>query len=131
MIEKPLIIMIFMYATSFGVLGAQFALADVFGITLENHEGVEIRSNLLDIINIDQINQSTENIATANQTLMGLDPITSAASLVVELFLLLTGTYIFNVLLLFFGVPTIFVAGFVILYFLMLARTIVGYLRGV
>jgi len=131
MIEKALYIMIFLYALSFAALGVQFTLFDAFGIQLTNFEGVPIQSNLLGIVDVAQLNISTENLVTANQTQMGLEPIVSAAGLVVEIFLLLTGTYIFNVILLITGVDTIWMVGFVILYFILLMRTIIAYLRGI
>ncbi len=47
-----------------------------------------------------------------------------------ELIQLLTGTYIFGFLYL-LGVPLIFVTILVVVYFALLARAIVGYIRGV
>ena len=130
MIEKPLIIIIFMYAASFGLLGAQYVLADVFGITLVNFEGVEIQSNLLDVIDTDSLNTVTGNLNTLNQTTIETDPVTAAAELVWDVLTLLTGTYVFNLLSL-LGVPNIIIAGMVIIYAIMLFRTLIAYLRGV
>ena len=130
MIEKPLIIVIFMYAVSFGVLGAQYVLADVFYITLANHEGVEIKSNLLDVIDEDNINTVTGNLNTLNQTTIETNPITGAAELVWDVLTLLTGTYIFNFLFL-MGVPPIIIAPMVIIYAILLFRTLIAYLRGI
>lgn len=132
MIEKSLIIMMFMYSTSFAVLGTQFVLADVFNLTLVSPiTGAEIESNLLDIIDIDQLNTSTEGLVNTNQTQLVDDPVTTAAEVTLEIFLLLTGTYVFNILILLAGIPNIWVAGFVILYFILLFRTIIAYLRGI
>ncbi len=131
MIEKSLVIIIFMYATSFAALGMQFTLADSFGINLVGANGDDISSEVLDFVRISEINTRTGAFTGANQTQMGLEPIVSAAGLVVEIFLLLTGTYIFNLLFYLIGIPPIWIAGFVVLYFFLLMRTIVAYLRGI
>lgn len=136
MIEKALIVIIFMYATSFGVLGAQYVLGDIFGVQIKNYEGVPIESNLLDIVRLDNLNAITANIVSANYTENQTsfdrieDSTTAAAFVAWELVLLMTGTYIFNILIL-FGVPEIIVAGMVIIYVLLLARAIIAYIRGI
>ena len=118
-----------MYAVSFGILGAQF-VADAFGVTITNFEGTAIKSNILSMIDVDALNTSTLNAVNTNQTTITTDPIIAAAGLALELFLLLTGTYVFNIMIL-FGVPVIFVSGFVLLYLIMLIRTFIAYLRGI
>ena len=131
MIEKSLVIIIFMYASSFALLGMQYTIADSFGLNLVGANGDDISSEVVDFIRIGEINTRTGAFTGANQTQMGLEPIVAAAGLVVEIFLLLTGTYIFNVLFYVLGIPPIWIAGFVILYFFLLMRTIVAYLRGI
>ena len=130
MIEKALIIIVFMYCTSFSMLAGQYMIGDVYGITITNFEGVEMRSNILDVINSGNLNTVTGSLNTINGTQVEENPILAAGGLVADIILLLTGTYIFNILL-FFGVPTIFIAGMVVIYSLMLFRTLIGYLRGV
>tara|TARA_B100000029_G_scaffold229937_1_gene227431 strand:- start:7222 stop:7614 length:393 start_codon:yes stop_codon:yes gene_type:complete len=130
MIEKPLYIIIFLYASSFMMLGTQFVLGDVFNIDITNLDGTPVKSTILTTVQIDQLNTSAQNIIGTNQTSVTTDPITAAAGIAWELFLLLTGTYIFQVLYL-LGVPSIIVAGMVILYIIMLSRTIIAYLRGI
>lgn len=130
MIEKSLIVIIFMYSVSFSMIGGQYILGDVFGINMVNFEGVEIRSSLLDVIDTGNINSVTGNLNNLNQTTISDNPIVAAGELVWDIITLLTGTYIFNLLLL-FGVPDIFIAGMVIIYAIMLFRTLIGYLRGV
>lgn len=130
MIEKSLIIIIFMYAASFGMLGSQYILGDVFNITMTNFEGEPIQSDLLTAINEDTLNTVTGNLASLNNTELESNPITGAAGLVVDILTLLTGTYIFNMLSL-IGIPDIIIAGMVIIYALMLFRTLIAYLRGV
>lgn len=130
MIEKSLIIIIAMYGLSFSLLGVQYTLADVFGITLTNWEGVEIKSTVLSMVDIDALNQNTLNVINTNETTIKTDPIIGAANITWELFQLLTGTYIFNILFL-FSVPIVFVGGFVFIYVILLVRALIGYLRGV
>jgi hypothetical protein len=131
LIEKALIIMVFMYASSFVALGVQYTIADSFGINLVGPNGDDISSEVIDFVRTGEINTRTDAFTDANQTQMGLEPITAAAGLVVEIFLLLTGTYIFNLMFYLLGIPPIWIAGFVILYFFLLMRTIVAYLRGI
>ena len=90
MIDKALMIIIFMYTLSFSILGVQYSVGDTFGITLTN----------------------------------------LAAFVAWELITLMTGTYIFYIMYL-FGVPLIFVLGMTILYGFLLARAIIGYVRGI
>ena len=130
MIEKALIIIVFMYATSFSMIAGQYMLGDVFGVTMVNFEGIEVRSNLLDVIDEGNLNSVTGNLNSLNQTTITDNPIVAAGGLVWDIVTLLTGTYIFNMLL-FFGVPPIFIGGMVVIYSLMLFRTLIGYLRGV
>ena len=135
MIEKSLIIIMFMYASSFALLGMQYTLADSFGLTLIGADGQPIQSNVLDFVRTGELNTRFTN-ATVTQIEAGenwliYNPITAAAGLVFELFLLLTGTYIFNVLFFVVGIPQVWIAGFVILYMFLLMRTIVAYLRGI
>lgn len=129
MIEKALIVIVFMYAVSFSLLGGQFVM-DTFGITMTNTDGVEIRSSLLSIVDTDNINTVTGELVDVNGTAAGEDPFGVAAVLTVELLQLMTGTYIFNILFL-FGVPAIFVYGMVVLYALLLFRALIAYLRGI
>ena len=133
-IEKPLIMMLFMYSVSFGILGVEF-LGCAFDIELTNMEGTPINGcdgegNLSEMINMDALNARTLNIVNTNQTTITTDPIIAAAGIALQIFLLLTGTLVFNIMIL-FGVPFIFVSGLVILYLIMLARTLVALLRGI
>ena len=134
--EKALYIMLFMWCVSFSVLGAQFVLGDVFGITLTNPDGVEIKSHLLSIVDIDTFNTQSKNIIDANFTTNStffdkIETFTTGAAFVAwELITLLSGTYIFNFMYL-MGVPIFFVTVFVILYIALLSRAIIGYVRGI
>ena len=136
MIDKALMIIIFMYAVGFSMLGVQYTLADTFGITMTNMEGTPIKSALHGFIKDDEINERTQNIVSAdfqgNSTYYDkVETFTTGAAFVAwELVTLMTGTYIFYIMFL-FGVPEIFVLVFVTLYVLLLARAIIGYVRGI
>lgn len=136
MIDKALMIIIFMYAVGFSMLGIQYTLADTFGITMTNMEGTPIKSALHGFIKDDNINERTQNIVSAdfqgNSTYYDrVETFTTGAAFVAwELVTLMTGTYIFYIMFL-FGVPEIFVLVFVTLYVLLLARAILGYVRGI
>ena len=136
MIDKALMIIIFMYAVGFSMLGVQYTLADTFGITMTNMEGTPIKSALHGFIKDDEINERTQNIVSANfqgnSTYFDkVETFTTGAAFVAwELVTLMTGTYIFYIMFL-FGVPEIFVLVFVTLYVLLLARAIIGYVRGI
>lgn len=135
MIEKPMFIVITVYMISFMVLAGQYLVGDVFGITIRNGDGVEVKSNLLAILDIDTLNQIEADMAAAqNQTNSTLSPIENAFGIGLfvgwELLTVLTGTYIFNFLLL-MGVPAIIVAGLLLVYFIMVGRTIIALIRGV
>ena len=80
---------------------------------------------------------STLNEQTYNMRLTMTDepsvvnnPIASAASIAYQLFGIITGTYIFNILM-FFGIPYVFVAGIIMVYVILLGYTIITLLRGI
>ena len=135
MIEKSLIVILFMYTVSFSLLTGQFVLGDIYGVTLTSWNGTPIKSDILSFINQDSLNDITLAIADVNSTRNNtLDAVTQSFELGLtigfELLTLLTGTYIFNFLLL-MGVPSIMIAGMVIIYVILLGRAIIAYLRGV
>ena len=136
MIDKALMIIIFMYAAGFSIVGIQFTLADVFGITLTNMEGIAVDSALRGFVKQDELNIRSANIVSANFTQNStfydkIETFTTGAAFVAwELITLMTGTYIFYIMIL-FGVDEIFVIAFLALYIMLLARAIVGYVRGI
>ena len=136
MLENALSIMLFMWAVSFSVFGMQLTLGEAYDIEIRNHRGEVIESQLAKLIDQDEINETTENIVSGTYTDANgtaYDRITdnaiSSAFVMWELAQLLSGTYIFGFLYL-LGVPVIFVTILVIIYLALLARAIVGYLRG-
>lgn len=145
MIEEALKIMLFMWSVSFSVLGGQYVVGDVFGITLTNDwtdfdgdgspDNIPLKSHLLTLIDIDTINETTENIVTGNfqQNTTYYDKVetftTGAAFVAWELITLMSGTYIFNFMYL-MGIPLIFIGFFVLIYLALLGRAIILYVRG-
>lgn len=134
MIEKSLFIIVVIYCVSFSLIIGQYIFGDVYGITLRAYDGTPIRSPLLNIIDMDNLNAITSNIVNANATqsgiLQGIELAFQVGYYVAwELLLILTGTYIFNFLAL-MGVPGIVIGPLIILYVLLLGRAIVGYIRG-
>ena len=138
-------IVLFMYAAGFALVGVQFTIADTFNITLTAYRcddvtGVcsdqPIDSAIRGWLQEAELNERTGNIVSANFTTNSIffDKIetfsTSAAFVAWELVTLMTGTYLFYILYL-FGVHEIFVLGFLSLYILLLARGIIGYIRGI
>jgi hypothetical protein len=69
-----------------------------------------------------QITMASEPSVTSN-------PLTSAATITYQLFQVLTGTYVFNILT-FMGIPQIFVVGITMVYVLSLAIWVINMLRG-
>jgi len=136
MIDNALKIIIFMYAAGFALLGVQYSLADTIGFEITNLDGVPIKPALHGFIQDEQINTRTQNIVSANfqgnSTYYDrVETFTTGAAFVAwELVTLMTGTYIFYIMFL-FGVPEIFVLVFVTIYVLLLARAILGYVRGI
>lgn len=136
MIDKALMIIIFMYAAGFSIVGIQFTLGDVFGITLTNMEGLPVDSALRGFVKQDELNIRSANIVSANFTQNStfydrIETFTTGAAFVAwELITLMTGTYIFYIMIL-FGIDEIFVIAFLALYIMLLARAIVGYVRGI
>jgi hypothetical protein len=132
--DIALIMMITMYIASFALLGVQWELADTYGYTLKNFDGVEVKSAIHEYVKQEQLNTYTNSIVSAdyqgNSTAYDKieTSVTAGVFVVWELIGLMTGTHVFSLLIL-LGVPPIFVSIFVIAYILLLARAIIGYLR--
>lgn len=134
MYEKSLIVIIFMYSLSFGVLAAQYIWADPLGITLTDKDGNPLRPSVLTYTNTTAINQITSNIVNSrSQENSTLGPVDNAFGVGYyvgwQLIQLLSGTYIFTILYL-LGVPALALTPFVIIYVILLGRTLIAYIRG-
>ena len=137
LIDKSFFVIIFLYSTGFGLLAAQYVFADAFGITLTNFNGVPICSRLIPktcelekIVKIENINIYTQNVTSTQRSTVVNNPLTAAAGFAWEILLLITGTYVFNIMHL-LGVPDLIIAGLVAVYFILMIRTGIGILRGI
>lgn len=126
-------VLMFVYAISFGFLGMQFIIFDVFHSQMTNFQGVPLKNNIIQDIGVSTINNvsgalghnSTLTIVQAGQAYAA-----AVANIAVDLFLLATGLYIFDIMLQ-LGIPGIFIIGFVILYLFLVIRSFMGWVRGI
>lgn len=130
MIDKSLYAIIFVYATTFGILAAQFVFADVYGITMRDKDGNELHSAVLTLLDQDAINQHETNLLSGDQQTLFNNPATAAAKAAWEMILIITGFYPFSVAYL-LGVPSIVLMGFGVLYIFLVGRTLMGWIRGI
>lgn len=126
--DKALFVIIFMYATSFSMLGAQFIIGDVLGITLTNFQGQPVKLALLGFVNQDSFNAIQQNLTSTSRSAISTANLVTAAQAGFELFQLVTGTYILT-LLYFFGIPVIFVYGIMGIYGILVAMFIIGHIK--
>ena len=138
MLDKALIVIIFMYGMSVAFLTTEYIIVDVFHLTVTNYAGEELTGTLVVTwMQMDTFNE--QSLAIINGT---YDPtngtfynrvetsVTAAAAIAWNLIIILTGLYIFNFIY-FMGVPWPFVIGMAVLYMLLLARAIFGYINRV
>src|SRR5574340_1164261 len=131
--DKSLLIIMFMYAIGFGILTAQYVYADVYGIVLKDFQGKPIKDIFIQISNINTIQTEQTQLNQINSTKLATDPIGVASAIsgiALTLVELASGTYIFDIMY-HLGVPLIFIVGLVGLYIFLLARAVLGWIRGV
>ena len=135
MIDKSIIIIIFMYGASISFLTIEYVMVDVFHITVTNYEGQQLTGAFVTTqLNLEEFNTISEAIdqGTYTQNTTFYDRVetyaTAGAAVAWNFVSILSGLYIFN-LLTFMGVPFPFVTGLAILYVFLLARTIIGLLQ--
>jgi hypothetical protein len=134
MIEKALIIAISMYALSFSLLIGQYIFMDVIGITMYSPvTGAPIQSAVLQYINTGTINSISTDVVNVNATtsnvFTGIERAFQLGMTVgLDLFTLMTGTYIFNLLQI-LGVPAIMILPLVCLYVFLMIRAAMSYFR--
>ncbi len=133
--SKAPLIWMFMIFISGSALTVQYVLGDIFGVTFTTPDGDPIKSNILSIIDINEINIRELNIIegnfTENTTAFNRVENSAVASAYVawEALQLVSGTYIFNLMLL-FGMPIVLVAFMVIVYVFLLGYFIWTAVRG-
>ena len=135
MIDKSIIIIIFMYGASISFLTIEYVMVDVFHITVTNYAGQQLTGAFVTTqLNLDEFNTISEAIdqGTYTQNTTFYDRVetyaTAGAAVAWNFISILSGLYIFN-LLTFMGVPIPLVTGLAILYVFLLARTIIGLLQ--
>lgn len=137
MIEKSIIMIISMYCLTICLLSGQFMLGDPYGFTLKNFNGEPIPSAILNTARLSEFNEASNNILETDfdGTVDGrefdrvVDFNVGMAFTVWEFVSILTGTYIFYILY-FLGIPYFVVGGMMVIYSILLFRTIAGILRG-
>mgnify|MGYP000686179205 CR=1 FL=1 len=123
-----------MYALSFSLLIAQFIFADVVGMTMTSPiTGTPIQSAVIQYINTGTINTISLDVvnvnATTPNTFAGIERAFQLGMTVgLDLFTLLTGTYIFNLLQI-IGVPPVAILPLVTLYVFLMIRAAMSYFR--
>ncbi len=119
------------------MLGMEYTVGQVYHVELVSPvTGEPVKSQILGYLEEGEFNTRTANIVTANYTgnstfFDKIETFTTGAAFVAwELIALMTGTYIFWIMGL-FGVPTWMITMFVSLYVLLLARSVIGWVRGI
>jgi len=116
---------------------SQAIYADPYGIVLKGSDGKPIQDIFVKISNLNTINKEKSLIGQVNSTSIKNDPLgvaSAIADLSWTLLELVFGIYVFDIL--FHLLPqsigmTIFIAGLVAIYLLLLARSILGWIKGV
>ena len=137
MLDKALLVIIVMYGMSVAYLSIEYVIVDVFHVPVTNYNGDELDGGLVVTwMQMDKFNSQSLLIinGTFNENTTDYNrvetSVTAAAAVAWNLIILLTGTYIFN-LILFMGVPWPFVIGMAVIYMVLLARAIFGYINRV
>jgi len=126
------------------MFGVQYTIGDIIGVDLvaiDPTTGSFTNTKMIDLLNeettentnynsFSDLSNGTNQIITLDENAVTTNPIGEAARVALLLFQIITGTYIFTILT-YFGVPAIFVAGITMIYVILLARTIIAYLRGI
>jgi hypothetical protein len=138
MIDKALIIIFVFYALGFMMIGLEYSLNQVYHVNMVSPiTGADMdTSSIVGYLQTAEFNEATNQITTANFTgnttfYSKIETFTTGAAFVGwELIGLMSGTYIFNIMLI-MGIPLWFVTAFIALYILLLSRTVIGYIRGI
>lgn len=119
------------------MVGMEHTIGQVYHVELVSPvTGQPINTAIVGYLQQDEFNEHSSNILTANYTSNStfyskIETFTTGAAVVAwELIALLSGTYPFLVMSL-MGVPDWMVTMFVALYSFLLARTIIGLVRGI
>ena len=124
--EKTIIVIIAMYSLSIMLLVGQWAIGDIFGITMTDFQGHSLKPALFSSINSGQINSIQGNVTNTNILTQAVNVITTTGLYIFQVIQLASGTYIFNILY-YLGVPAIMVIGMTMIYIILLMITVISY----
>ena len=146
MIDRALWMMLGLVMFTFLLLGMQYLIGDVFGFDIpvqctdadlvgwvcSDYYGTPIKSSLIGYLNMDVVTGLLDDsLSGSDGTFDRIIGFALAAAYVAwNLIAILSGITIFQ-LLWFLGVPIIIVSGIALIYYIFLARAILGYVRGV
>lgn len=137
MLDKALFIVLSIYAISVCYITVEWTVVDVIHVDVKNYRGETLNSTLVNtFMDMETFNAQSLLIinGTFDQNTTDYNrvetSITAAAAVAWNLIILLSGLGIFT-LLYFVGVPLPLVVGLAVLYMLLLARAIFGYLNRV
>ena len=135
--DKALYIVIFFYAAGIMMVGIEYTAGQIVHVEMISPlTGEPVNTAIVGYLQLGDFDVRTENIVTGNYTANStffdkIETFTTGAAFVAwELIGLMTGTFIFHIMLL-FGVPVWMVTMFILLYVLLLARAIIGYVQRV
>lgn len=117
--SKAVIIIITMYSLSVMLLVGQWAIADVFGITLTDFYGNPLPVTVLSLINQGQGNTIQNNATCSSISCIVTNTVNTTSNQIGQLIQLFTGTLIFNVLF-YLGVPALMVTAMTFIYIIFL-----------
>ncbi len=140
-VDKSLIVIIFMYAIGTMVLAGQYLIGDVFGFQLISPvTGVPMKSTFLtQIIDTNHLQTIEQNATTTQRTdfisnlcnsftLGACNQVEYWGNVFFDIFQILTGTEIWQILV-FFGIPGIVALAILTPYYILLFRAIIGYAK--
>lgn len=134
-IEKALFIAICMYALSFSLLIGQYIFMDIMGLQMYSPvTGTPVQPAIIQMIHtgtINSINSDVVNVnATTSNVFTGIERAFQLGMTVgLDLFTLMTGTYIFSLLEVVLGLPRLVTLIFVAVYVFLLIRAAMSYFR--
>lgn len=117
--SKAVIIIITMYSLSVMLLVGQWAIADVFGVTLTDFYGNPLPVTVLNLVNQGSGNTIQQNATCSSLSCIVSNVVSTTSNQLGQIVQLFTGTLIFNVLF-YLGVPAIMVTAMVFIYIIFL-----------
>ena len=127
--SKPIVIVGVLYAVSFSLLAVQFSVADVFGLTLVSPiTGTPLKTFFLNAVQPNSLNAIQQNYTSTTRNEVVSSPTIGLGTVWETIQLLLLGE-IFNIFI-FFGLPSVWINGFLAVYYILVGITFVALLLG-